>query len=211
MNIQKFTFNPFQENTYVIYHKNKCIIIDPGCYTIEEEQILQDFIEKNKLEPVKILNTHAHIDHILGNQFVAEKWNIDIAMHKYDMPILENARNTAEMYGLTQYKTSPLPKYFLDEKDIIDFEGAKLNIFFTPGHSPGHICFYNKSSNILISGDVIFKNSIGRTDLPGGDYNTLMNSITEKILPINESLKIYPGHGPSTILKEEKETNPFLK
>ncbi len=211
MNIQKFTFNPFQENTYVIYHKNKCIIIDPGCYTIEEEEILQGFIEKNTLEPIKILNTHAHIDHILGNQFVAEKWNIDIFMHKYDMPILENARKTAEMYGLTQYKTSPLPKYFLDEQDIIDFEGTKLNIFFTPGHSPGHICFYNKSSNILISGDVIFKNSIGRTDLPGGDYTTLMNSITSKILCLPEKTSIFCGHGDVTSLADEKKYNPFLQ
>ena len=212
MKIKSFTFNPFQENTYIIYNiKKECLIIDPGCYTNEEEKKLYDFIKKNKLNPIKIINTHCHIDHILGNQFVSKTWKIDLHIHINELEQLNNSENIAKIYGLDEYKPSPKPTHFIKENQEIQLGSYNFKILFTPGHSPGHICLYNEVDNFIISGDVIFKNSIGRTDLPGGDYNTLINSITEKILPINESLKIYAGHGPSTILKDEKETNPFLK
>ena len=212
MKIKSFTFNPFQENTYIIYNsKKECLIIDPGCYTNEEEKKLYDFIKNNKLNPIKIINTHCHIDHILGNQFVHKTWKIDLHIHINEIEQLNNSENIAKIYGLDEYKPSPKPTHFIRENQKIQLGSYNFKILFTPGHSPGHICLYNEVDNFIISGDVIFKNSIGRTDLPGGDYNTLMNSITEKILTINESLKIYPGHGPSTILKDEKETNPFLK
>ncbi len=212
MNIRAFTFNPFQENTYVIYEdNNECIIIDPGCYTHEEENELSDFIESKKLKPTKLINTHCHIDHILGNKFVQERWGVDLYVNKLEIPILESANDIAVNYGFNNYLHCKYPKYFIDEKTIIKLNNTCFQILFTPGHSPGHICLYNKKENILIGGDLIFKESVGRTDLPGGDYNTLIKSIKEKILVLNDKTKIYCGHGPSTILKWEKEHNPFLK
>ena len=161
MEIKTFTFNPFQENTYIIYDTtNECIIIDPGCYNSEEKAILKQFITKKKLKPVKLINTHCHIDHILGNKFVSEEWNIDLYMHKEDLSLLEDASNIAEVYGFQDYEPSPLPKYFLSQNKKITFGKSYFNVLFTPGHAPGHICLYNKENNILISGDVIFQKSI---------------------------------------------------
>ncbi len=212
MEIKTFTFNPFQENTYIIYDTtNECIIVDPGCYTSKEKAILKQFITKNKLKPVKLINTHCHIDHILGNKFVSEEWNIDLYMHKEDLLLLENASNIAEIYGFEDYEPSPLPKYFLSQKKKITFGKSNFNVLFTPGHAPGHICLYNKKNNILISGDLIFQKSIGRTDLPGGDYETLINSIKKNILPLPDETQIFCGHGPSSILNFEKQHNPYLK
>ena len=212
MNIRTFTFNPFQENTYVIYEDhNDCIIVDPGCYTNEEENELSDFIKSKRLKPTKLINTHCHIDHVLGNKFVQERWGIDLYINKLEIPILESANDIAVNYGFNNYLHCKYPKYFIDEKTIIKLNNTSFQILFTPGHSPGHICLYNKKENILIGGDLIFKESVGRTDLPGGDYNTLIKSIKEKILVLNDKTKIYCGHGSSTILKWEKEHNPFLK
>ena len=212
MNIRTFTFNPFQENTYVIYEDNNdCIIVDPGCYTNEEENELSDFIKSKRLKPTKLINTHCHIDHVLGNKFVQERWGIDLYINKLEIPILESANDIAVNYGFNNYLHCKYPKYFIDEKNIIKLNNTYFQILFTPGHSPGHICLYNKKENILIGGDLIFKESVGRTDLPGGDYNTLIKSIKEKILVLNDKTKIYCGHGSSTTLKWEKEHNPFLK
>jgi glyoxylase-like metal-dependent hydrolase (beta-lactamase superfamily II) len=212
MNIKSFTFNPFQENTYVVYDESKeCIIIDPGCYTTQEQEDLKRFIDEKALAPVKLINTHCHIDHILGNQFVSEKWNLKLYMHKLDIPLLEKSGEIGKMYGFEEYKGSPSPKYFLDEKDTLSFGKSQFNILFTPGHSPGHICLYNKENNVLIAGDVIFQGSIGRTDLPGGNHETLINSIVTKIFPLLDTTQIFCGHGPLTNLGYEKEHNPFLQ
>ena len=211
MKIKAFIFNPFQENTYVIYDETKeCVIIDPGCYTSNEKDILKKFIINNKLNPVKLINTHCHIDHVLGNKFISDQWNIDLYIHKSDLPILENTENIASMYGFEDYKNSPYPKYFLKQNDMLNFGRSSFKILFTPGHAPGHICLYNKANNLLISGDLIFQRSIGRTDLPGGDYNTLINSISKQILPLPNETKIFCGHGPSSTLGSEKQHNPFL-
>ena len=212
MKIESFTFNPFQENTYIIYDENKeCLIIDPGCYTKDEKEMLKDFILTKGLKPVKLINTHCHIDHILGNRFCHEQWGVQLHMHEADLPILENSKQISKMYGFEDYEYSPFPKYFLNQEDIITFGESSFNILFTPGHSPGHICLYNKKNNIIISGDLIFKESIGRTDLPGGDYNTLINSINTQILPLPDETRIYCGHGPYTNLGFEKKHNPFLQ
>ena len=212
MNIKSFTFNTFQENTYVVYDESKeCIIIDPGCYNAQEQEELKSFINEKELTPVKLINTHCHIDHILGNQFVAEKWNLELYMHKLDIPLLENGEEIGKMYGFEEYKGSPFPKHFLDEKDELTFGNSKFDILFTPGHAPGHICLYNKENNLLVAGDVIFQGSIGRTDLPGGNHETLINSIITKLFPLPNSTQIFCGHGPSTNLGYEKEHNPFLQ
>lgn len=212
MNITSFTFNPFQENTYVVYDKSKeCIIIDPGCYNKKEQEELKNFIDEKGLTPVKLINTHCHIDHILGNQFVSEKWNLELYMHKLDLPLLEKAAEIGKMYGFEEFKGSPFPKHFLNEQNTLTFGNSKFDILFTPGHAPGHICLYNKRNNLLIAGDVIFQGSIGRTDLPGGNHDTLINSIITKLFPLPNSTQIFCGHGPSTNLGYEKEHNPFLQ
>ena len=212
MKIKSFTFNSFQENTFVIYDQSKeCIIIDPGCYTQQERTTLRRFITSEGLKPVKLINTHCHIDHILGNKFVSELWGLELYMHKEDLPLLENAGKIGKMYGLKDYEGSPYPKYFLAQDDTLTFGESSFKILFTPGHAPGHICLYSKANNYLIAGDVLFQGSIGRTDLPGGDHSTLINSIITQLFPLSNETQVFCGHGPATNLGYEKEHNPFLQ
>jgi glyoxylase-like metal-dependent hydrolase (beta-lactamase superfamily II) len=212
MNVKSFTFNPFQENTYIVYDKSKeCLIIDPGCYTDAERKELKAFIEEKELTPVKLINTHCHIDHVLGNKFASEHWDLELYMHKEDLPLLKNAGNIGKMYGLEDYEGSPYPKHFLAQGDTLTFGENSFEILFTPGHAPGHICLYSKENNLLIAGDVIFQRSIGRTDLPGGDHSTLINSIITQLFPLPNETQVFCGHGPSTNLGYEKEHNPFLQ
>lgn len=212
MNIKSFTFNPFQENTYIVYDETKeCLIIDPGCYTDAERKELKAFIEEKKLTPVKLINTHCHIDHVLGNKFASEQWDLELYMHKEDLLVLEKAGEISKMYELENYEGSPCPKHFLAQGDRLTFGKSSFEILFTPGHAPGHICLYNKENNLLIAGDVIFQRSIGRTDLPGGDHSTLINSIITQLFPLPNETQVFCGHGPSTNLGYEKENNPFLQ
>ncbi len=212
MNIKKFTFNPFQENTFVVYDKSReCVIIDPGCYNKEEELDLINFIKDNKLKPAALLNTHCHIDHVLGNKFIADKFDIDLYINKKDLPLLENVGEISKLYGFDNFSGSIYPKYFLEDGDVFEFGESYLEVLFTPGHAPGHICFYSKEYDFIISGDVIFKCSIGRTDLPFGDSKILIESIKKKIITLPEKTKIYCGHGPDTLLSFEKENNPYLQ
>ena len=211
MEIKQITFNPFQENTFILWDETKeCIIIDPGCYEKDEKEYLSNFIESNNLKPVKLINTHCHIDHILGNKFVSEKWNLELYMHKTDLPLLEGARDIAKMYGFENYKGSPLPKHFLEEGDVLEFGESKLEILFTPGHAPGHICLFNKEESFIVSGDVLFNGSIGRTDLPGGNFDTLIDIIKTKLMTLKDETIVYCGHGPSTSIGRERLSNPFL-
>jgi len=212
MNIKSFTFNPFQENTYIVYDETKeCLIIDPGCYTDAERKELKSFIEEKELTPVKLINTHCHIDHVLGNKFASEHWDLELYMHKEDLPVLEKVGEIGKMYGLEDYEGSPYPKHFLAQGDTLTFGESSFEILFTPGHAPGHICLYSKENNLLIAGDVIFQRSIGRTDLPGGDHSTLINSIITQLFPLPNETQVFCGHGPSTNLGYEKENNPFLQ
>ena len=212
MEIKTFTFNQFLENTIIVSDStNECIIIDPGCYNDEEKKILENYITKNNLNPVKLINTHCHIDHILGNNFVSRNWGIDLEINEKDLDLLNNADQIAKIYGFTNYERSPMPKKFINEDDIINFGISELKVIFTPGHAPGHISLYSEKDNLIISGDVIFQNSIGRTDLPGGDFNTLINSIKNKILSLDDNVIIYCGHGPNTTVGNERRQNPFLK
>lgn len=210
--IQSFTFNGFEENTYVLFDESKkCIIIDPGCYEQNEKLELERFIVDNELEPVKLINTHCHIDHVLGNRFVAEKWSLDLEMHELDLPTLRSVKDYCQLYGFHNYEESPEPSTFLKEGDKIHFGNSSLDVLFTPGHAPGHIVLYSNEQHFVIGGDVLFQMSIGRTDLPGGDYDTLISSIKDKLLPLDEQTKVYCGHGPSTTIGFEKANNPFLK
>ena len=212
MKIKQFTFNPFQENTYIIWDNTKeCLIIDPGCYEDFEKKSLQAFIQENKLNPVKLINTHCHIDHIFGNKFSMETWNINLHMNNEDLPILLSARESAKNYGFQNFEESPNPNFFLEDGFEIKFGESFLEVLFTPGHSPGHICLYNKLNKFIIAGDVLFKGSIGRTDLTGGNFETIIHSINTKLMCLNDEVVIYSGHGPSTTIGEERKYNPFLK
>ncbi len=209
--IAAFPFNPFQENTYVLYDETKeCIIIDPGCYTPLEQAELSTFIENENLKPFRLINTHCHIDHILGSRYIAERYNLVPEINKIELLVLEQAERAAAMFGIRLEKP-PAPGKFIDEKDVIKFGNSELTILFTPGHSPGSICFYNSEQKFVIGGDVLFQGSIGRTDLPGGDFDTLISSIREKLFTLDEDVTVYPGHGPETTIGFEKANNPFLQ
>ena len=211
MNIKIFTFNQFFENTFIISDStNECIIIDPGCYDKNEKQILQDYILSNNLVPTRLINTHCHIDHILGNNFVSKTWDLELETHHKDINLLKNSKDIADLYGFVNYEKSPITNKFLVEGDIIEFGKSNLEVLFTPGHAPGHISLYSKNENFIISGDVLFNNSIGRTDLPGGNYNTLIDTIKSKFLCLDDSTVVYCGHGPSTTVGKERINNPFL-
>lgn len=209
INIHNFVFNPFMENTSVVYDDTKeCVIIDPGCYEKNEQQELVSFIESNNLKVKYLLNTHCHIDHVLGNKFVKDQFNVNLLIHKDEAVVLNFNRTNASGYGFPDYQDS-FPDEYVDEQDKIKFGNSELIVLFVPGHSPGHIAFYNKEKKICIAGDVLFQRSIGRTDLPGGDYDTLINSIHNKIFPLGDDVAVYSGHGPVTNVGEEKKYNPF--
>ncbi len=210
MNVAQFTFNSFAENTFVLYDDSKeCVIIDPGCNNPDEEAILSGFIQENNLTPTKLVNTHCHIDHVLGNQYVSEKYSLSLEAHKGEKAVLDNMQNVASLYGIP-YTKSPEITIFLEEGDYLSFGHTRLEIYFTPGHSPASLSFFHRESKQLIAGDVLFQGSIGRTDLPGGNYDTLIDSIKTKILPLGDEVKVYCGHGPSTTVGIERKTNPFL-
>ena len=209
LQIQVFTFNPFQENTYVLFDETKeCVVVDPGCYEEDEKKELLDFIETNHLTVIKLLNTHCHLDHVLGNAFVKVKFNAKLCIHRLDEPVLKAVSAYAPNYGFHLYQETT-PDEYLNEGDEITVGNQKFEVLFVPGHAPGHVAFYNKKGKVVIGGDVLFQNSIGRTDLPGGSFETLINSIHQKLFTLPDDVKVYPGHGPETTIGFEKLTNPF--
>lgn len=207
--IKTFTFNDFQENTYILFDESKeAIIIDPGCYEKEERDQIIDFVETKHLKVTSLLNTHCHVDHVLGNKFVKEYFKVPLQIHKLDEATLRTVKVYAPNYGFVNYEDSE-PDKFIAEGDKIHFGNSELKVLFVPGHAPGHIAFYNTEEKICIAGDVLFHRSIGRTDLPGGNFDTLINSIHTKIFMLDNATVVYPGHGPSTTVGEEKKHNPF--
>ena len=211
MNLAIFTFNPFQENTYVLYDDTKeCIIFDPGCFENSEKLELDNFIAANDLKPVRLINTHCHIDHVFGNAFVAKRYGLQLEAHKGEIPVLASCERVGEMYGIPYLEASPPISKFIEGGDVISFGNTKLEAIFTPGHSPASLSFFCREENILIAGDVLFRESIGRTDLPGGDHDTLIKSIKEKLMILEDDVRVFPGHGPETTIGWEKVRNPFL-
>ncbi len=209
--VETLTFNPYQENTYLLIDEDKnCIIVDPGMHNNSEEQYLKDFIEKNGLNPTLLLNTHCHIDHVLGNKYVFDAWNLTPNFHEGEVPTLVAVDNYAPQMGF-RYETSPIPQTFIEEGDIIELGKHKLKAIFAPGHSPAHLCYYSEDFGLLIGGDVLFRNSIGRTDLPGGNHQLLLENIKNKIYTLPEETIVYPGHGPSTTIGYEKKNNQFVR
>lgn len=208
--VKKFTFNPFQENSYLLYDNTKeCIVVDPGCFNASEEAEIAQFIEENGLNPIQLINTHAHIDHVLGNAFICRKYNIGLHLFSSDIPMLEMAIRSAEVYGIP-YSPSPEPSGFIKEGDTIRFGNSSMDVIFVPGHAPDHIALLNAENKIFIGGDILFQGSIGRTDLPGGNHDQLISGIKEKVFTLNEDIVVYSGHGPETTIGIEKRTNPFF-
>ncbi|HLW39185.1 MAG TPA: MBL fold metallo-hydrolase [Brumimicrobium sp.] len=211
MKVIKFTFNPFQENTYLVTDdKNNAVVIDPGCYFEEERQLFRDYIHQHKLNVLALLNTHGHVDHIMGNAFVKKEYNVDLYLHEADVPTLMMGERSAQVYGLHLFENSPLPDQFLREGDLLTFGDITFEVIFGPGHAPGHVAFYNEKEKYVINGDILFRGSYGRVDLPGGDINQLKHTITEKMFSLPDDTLVYTGHGPETTIGEEKNSNPIL-
>lgn len=208
--VKSFTCNPYQENTYLLYDESsECVIIDPGMYTGDEQNQLLKFIAENKLKPVLLLNTHCHIDHVLGNKFIYDTYGLLPQFHQGEEIVLNSIVSYAPQMGI-RYEVSPLPEIYLPESGLVSFGNTELELIFCPGHSPAHLCFYSKADHFLIGGDVLFYQSIGRTDLPGGNHEQLLRNIREKLFILPDDCRVYPGHGPATTIGFEKEFNPFL-
>ncbi|MGZ3845344.1 MAG: MBL fold metallo-hydrolase [Flavisolibacter sp.] len=211
LTVQPFTFNPVQENTYVVYNeKGHCCIIDPGCYFASEEQQLKDFIEQNSLKPIYLLNTHCHLDHIFGNKFIYKTYGLTLWLNKSEKQVLDYGPASGQLWQM------PFDNYdaelnLIEEGDVIRLDDDELTVLFTPGHSPGHVSFYCKNDKFVISGDVLFEGSVGRTDLPGGDFTILKESILTKLYTLPAETIVYPGHGDTTTIGDEMKTNPFVK
>jgi glyoxylase-like metal-dependent hydrolase (beta-lactamase superfamily II) len=209
--IKVFTFNPVQENTYIIYNEqNECIIIDPGCYFDAEKEELKSFISLHKLQPKILLNTHCHLDHVFGNKFIAEEYNLTLNTHLLEKEILQMAPASGLMFNL------PFDNYqgeaiYLKEGDVVSLGNDKLEVIHAPGHSPGSICFYCEKQHFIIGGDVLFQRSIGRTDLPYGDQEELLRNIKGKLFKLPADVQVYPGHGDATTIGYEIKENPYLK
>lgn len=211
ISIHIFTFNALQENTYLLYDETKeCIIIDPGCYDREEQKELADFISSKNLKPVLLVNTHCHVDHVLGNAFVAEQYKLIVHTSKIEEAQLRSVKLYAPMYGFTNYHEVENVKH-IEVGEKIRFGSSELEILSVPGHSPGHLAFWNKTQGFCIAGDVLFRGSIGRYDLPGGDYKTLERSIKEVMYALPNETVIYAGHGPKTDIGFEKKNNPYVR
>ncbi|MBX2970960.1 MAG: MBL fold metallo-hydrolase [Cyclobacteriaceae bacterium] len=209
LQIKHFEFNPFQENTYVLYDETgECVIVDPGCSNKHEEDQLKAFIADNQLSVKQVINTHCHIDHVLGNAFVKRAFGVKLLIHPIEESLLRAVKTYAPNYGFFGYQEAE-PDVFITEADELQVGNETLTVLFVPGHSPGHLAFYHEPSHSLIGGDVLFYNSIGRTDLPGGDYDTLINSIHQKFFTLPDEVTVYCGHGPVTKIGYEKRTNPF--
>lgn len=211
LKIKQFTFSPVQENTYVIYdEQGDCCIVDPGCYFGNERNELKEFIQETGLYPKYLLNTHCHLDHVFGNKFVHDTWGLTLHLHEKEKVVLDYAPVSGVNWGLPfdNYKGDLI---YLREGDTIRLGDDKFDVLFTPGHSPGHISFYCREQHFILSGDVLFRGSIGRTDLPGGNFDTLARTIREQLYTLPDETIVYSGHGPETTVGEEKKTNPYVK
>lgn len=208
--IKIFPNNPFQENTVILYDDTKeCVIIDPGMYTGAEQNAVVQFISANGLKPVLLLNTHCHIDHVMSNKFIFDQYGLKPQFHEGELAVLEAVPAWAQEAGF-RYELSPLPEVYLPETGTVAFGNTTLELIFAPGHSPASLCFYDREANFLVGGDVLFRHSVGRSDLPGGNHQQLIKNIEEKLLILPDACTVYPGHGPETTIGHEKEYNPYL-
>lgn len=208
--VEKFVVNPLGENSIVISDETgECIFIDPGFFYGEEQDEIRTYIKENNLNPVKITNTHCHFDHIMGVEFIRNEYEIPFHAHQDDAFWVERAQQQGQIYGFNIAQVNPI-EHYLTESEPMKFGNSELQVIHIPGHTPGHVVFYNKEAGVLIAGDVLFYGSIGRTDLPGGNHNDLISNIKNKLFVLPDETKVYCGHGPETTLGFEKSSNPFL-
>jgi hydroxyacylglutathione hydrolase len=211
LTIERFTVNPLQQNSYVLYHESgEAFLIDPGFYTPAEQQELLRFLERKNLTPSKILLTHAHLDHVFGVPFLANHFQLPVYLHNDEKPVYQAANQVGLMYGLPFPELPKGTKELHANSDIL-LGSDTIHTLFTPGHSPGSVCFHLPAQEKIISGDVLFQQSIGRTDLPGGNHETLIRSIEQELLVLPDATEVYSGHGPVTTIGSEKMNNPFLR
>ena len=212
MQVKRFVNNPFQEITYILHDESKeAVIIDCGCSNAKERDRITDYISRHELTVVKLLNTHLHIDHVAGNAFIKNQYHLSPLAHSGDLPLYEKTPEQARLFGFPLEGDMPTITSFLNEGETITFGNQILDILHIPGHSPGSICFFNRQEGIIIVGDVIFERSVGRTDLWGGDTDTLINGLKTKILTLGDEVIIAPGHGNLTTVGEERLHNPYLQ
>jgi hydroxyacylglutathione hydrolase len=212
MTVHSFVFNGFQENTYLLVDDNKKgVLVDPGCYSRNEEAELVDFIREEEIDLLAILGTHAHIDHVLGNNMVMEKFKVPYYLHQDDLATLKAVPNYAHVYGFEGYKPSPSPTNILKGGEVLTFGEMTFDVIHAPGHAPGHVVYYSKTHKLLVNGDVLFKGSFGRTDLPGGSMKVLKETIIKKLFSLPEDVVVLTGHGEPTTIGEEKHTNYILQ
>lgn len=212
MKIKTFVFNHFGENTYVVSDEStrKCAVIDPGCFFEQEKQELKNYIVDNNLIVDSILFTHCHLDHAFGARFVSQEFpQAKICAHKNEDIFIIEALNQSLRFGINM-EQPPQITHYVNHDDIIHIGEIELQALFVPGHSPGGLCFYSAKDGVLFSGDVLFTNSVGRSDMPGGNHNVLIEGITKKLLCLPNETVVYCGHGPTTTIKNERETNPFF-
>jgi hydroxyacylglutathione hydrolase len=209
--VKGFVFSPIEENTYVLYNEaGDCCIIDPGCYFSNERNELKDFISESQLRPKYLLNTHCHLDHVFGNKFIHQTYGLQPYIHPDEKQVLDFAPLAAMRWNLP-FDNYTGDVHYITENEVIRLGDDELKVIPAPGHSPGHICFYCEAQHLLMAGDVLFRGSIGRTDLPGADFDTLIASIRNNLFVLPDDVVVYPGHGPDTTIGQEKRTNPFLK
>ena len=208
--VNRFVFNSFGVNTYILAdNTGKCLVVDPACQYAGEESELLDFITENHLEPIGMVNTHFHIDHIVGNSLVCKTYNLRPQCHKSSKMLWETAAEFGAVFGI-KIENLIIPRDFLGEGDLISFGNSSVEVRYTPGHADGSICLVNHAERYVIAGDVLFRDSIGRTDLPTGNFDVLYESITTKLFTLPDDFIVYPGHGPETSIGYEKINNPFL-
>lgn len=209
--VKKFVFNSFYENTYVVWDEtHECVIVDPGCSNEHEENELEDFIIRHELKPVRLLLTHCHIDHILGNIFVSEKWQLGLEYHQKELPVITEAPQYASFFGVN-CPPQPAAKRFIETGEEVRFGKTVFEVRFTPGHSPGSVSFHCAASGFILGGDVLFDGSIGRFDLPGADGNVLMSSIETQLLSLPDDTVVHAGHGEDTTIGRERMSNPYIQ
>ena len=208
--IHMLTYNPFQQNTAVVESAGECIVVDPGAYSDSEKSAFLDFLKQKNLKVVRLLNTHCHLDHIFANALVSEKFGLELEIHREEAPVLKAAPQIGQAYGIPLEATVE-PGAWLEDGQLINFGEEELRVIFTPGHSPGSVSFYSESGKYIIGGDVLFREGIGRTDLPGGDFETLMTTLKEKFLTLPDDVVVYSGHGPKTTIGYERASNPFIR
>ena len=212
IHVEAFMFNPFQENTYVLTNeKREALIIDPGCYFTAEEETLQNYLANGGFTPVRLVNTHCHIDHIFGNALIAKQYGLELYIHPAEEIVLQYQPQFAAQFGVSFTNVYKGKLHFIKGGDVIDFGENKLQLLDTPGHSPGSLSFYCEAQNFVISGDALFKESVGRTDFPLSDAAQLYRSIRMQLYTLPDETVVYPGHYGTTTIGHEKKYNPYCK